>query len=338
VANDVKWIKLATNLFEDEKTLLIESMPNGHIIIIIWIKLLCQAGKQNNSGVFMLKNGIPYTEKMLATIFRLDEATVSNALNIFESFDMIQIVNDVITITNWGKHQNLDKIEAYNEYQRNYMKKYRLKQKEIATGKEPSKTNGNINPNPNYMKKYRLKQKEIATGKEPNKTNGNINPNPNPKSKFRSADIELDIDLDLEKDINVDSEVDTDKNIDLDSDLDSDKSIISLDYDFIIKTYHAICKSLPKVVKLTDSRKMAMDAADKTLDGILFEQLFEKIENSDFLAGRVTTTNWRATFDWIMKPENIVKILSGMYDNRKPTANAVNYSDTARYKNLKMEE
>jgi predicted phage replisome organizer len=111
---DVKWIKLTVDFFDDEKILLISSMPDGYIIIV-WVKLLCLAGKQNNSGVFKLSNGMPYTEKMLATIFRLDEAMVSLALNTFESFGMIQIVNDVITITNWGKHQNLDKIEAANE-------------------------------------------------------------------------------------------------------------------------------------------------------------------------------------------------------------------------------
>ena len=47
---DVKWIKIATDIFDDEKILLIESLPEADSIIVIWFKLLCLAGKQNNSG------------------------------------------------------------------------------------------------------------------------------------------------------------------------------------------------------------------------------------------------------------------------------------------------
>lgn len=55
---------------KDEKILLIESLPDADVIIVIWFKVLCLAGKQNNHGVFMLNDSIPYTDEMLATIFR----------------------------------------------------------------------------------------------------------------------------------------------------------------------------------------------------------------------------------------------------------------------------
>lgn len=48
---DVKWIKITTDIFDDEKILLIESLPDSDSIIVIWFKLLCLAGKMNNSGV-----------------------------------------------------------------------------------------------------------------------------------------------------------------------------------------------------------------------------------------------------------------------------------------------
>ena len=125
---DVKWIKVTTDVFDDEKILLIESLPEADSIIVIWFKLLCLAGKQNNSGVFMMGNRIPYTDKMLATIFRRKEATVQLALQTFEQFGMIELIDDVITIPNWGKHQNLDQIENRKQYMRGYMKEYREKQ------------------------------------------------------------------------------------------------------------------------------------------------------------------------------------------------------------------
>ena len=138
---DVKWIKIVTNVFDDEKLLLIETLPEADSIIVIWFKLLCLAGKQNNSGVFLMNDRIPYTEKMLATIFRRKESTVQLALRTFQDFGMIEIVDGVITIPNWGKHQNFDKIEKNNEYMRNYMRDYRAKQKLLAGNTEEKPSN-----------------------------------------------------------------------------------------------------------------------------------------------------------------------------------------------------
>jgi uncharacterized membrane-anchored protein YjiN (DUF445 family) len=53
---------------------------------------------------------------------------------------MIEIVDGVITIPNWGKHQNLDQLESKKQYMRNYMKEYREKQK-LLTCKTNSKSN-----------------------------------------------------------------------------------------------------------------------------------------------------------------------------------------------------
>lgn len=141
---EVKWIKITTDIFDDEKILLIESLPDAYAIITVWFKLLCLAGKQNNSGVFLLGR-MPYTDKMLATIFRMKESTVTMALQTFESFGMIEIVDGVITIPNWGKHQSLDQLESKKEYMRKYMKGYREKQKSLTSGKTNCKTNSKAN-------------------------------------------------------------------------------------------------------------------------------------------------------------------------------------------------
>ena len=144
MASDVKWIKITTDIFDDEKILLIESLPDAYAIIVVWFKLLCLAGKQNNSGVFMMGQ-IAYTDKMLATIFRMKETTVQLALQTFEQFGMVEIIDGVITIPNWGKHQSLDQLESKKEYMRNYMKEYREKQKLLTAGKPSCKTNSKAN-------------------------------------------------------------------------------------------------------------------------------------------------------------------------------------------------
>lgn len=141
---DVKWIKITTDVFDDEKILLIESLPEADSIIVIWFKLLCLAGKQNNSGVFLMGDKIAYTDKMLATIFRRKESTVQLALQTFEQFGMIELIDGVITIPNWGKHQSLDQLEHKKQYMKNYMRDYREKQK-LLTSKDNCKTNNKAN-------------------------------------------------------------------------------------------------------------------------------------------------------------------------------------------------
>lgn len=125
----VKWIKICTDIFDDEKILLIESMPDADSIIVIWFKLLCLSGKQNNKGVFMLNDKIAYTEEMLAAIFRRPLNTVRLALKTFESYGMIEIIDNVITIPNWEKHQNLDTLEKKREYDKAYQSNKRMQQK-----------------------------------------------------------------------------------------------------------------------------------------------------------------------------------------------------------------
>ena len=129
---DVKWIKITTDIFDDEKILLIESLPDAYSIITVWFKLLCLAGKQNNSGVFMMSNKIAYTDKMLATIFRMKETTVAMALQTFEQFGMIEIVDGVTTIPNWNKHQTLDSYEKKKERDRLYQQERRAAQRALV--------------------------------------------------------------------------------------------------------------------------------------------------------------------------------------------------------------
>lgn len=127
---DVKWIKLSTSMFDDEKIKLIEQMPDADTILIIWIKLLAQAGKTNASGYIFLSENIPYTEEMLSTIFNRPLSTIRLALKTFEELGMIGIDdNSFIRITNWEKHQSVDKLAKIREQNRIRQARYREKKK-----------------------------------------------------------------------------------------------------------------------------------------------------------------------------------------------------------------
>ena len=154
----VKWIKIVTDIFDDEKMLLIESLPGADSIIVIWFKLLCLAGKNNNSGVFLLNDRIPYTDEMLATIFRKEVNTVRFALKTFDDFGMIELIDNVITIPNWSKHQTLDAYEKRKERDRLYQREKRAKQKLLITSAEASTDNSSdVAP----LEKEREEEKDI---------------------------------------------------------------------------------------------------------------------------------------------------------------------------------
>lgn len=164
---EVKWIKIVTDIFDDEKILLIESLPDSDAIIVIWFKLLCFAGKQNNKGVLMLNDRIAYTDEMLATIFRRKKSTVKMALQVFEEFGMIEIVNGVITIPNWEKHQTLDAYEKKKIRDKMYSQERRKKQRLIANKSDDPSSDCS----PDVVVSDKEKEREKEEDKENNKNN-----------------------------------------------------------------------------------------------------------------------------------------------------------------------
>jgi predicted phage replisome organizer len=184
---DVKWIKIVTDVFDDEKILMIETMPESDTIIVIWFKLLCLAGKQNNSGVFQMGQ-MPYTDEMFATIFRRPLNTVRLALKTFEQFGMIEIIHDTVTIPNWGKHQSIDQIEAKNAYMKKYMREYREKQKLISSGKSNCKTNSKAN----VSEADKIREEEIREDKSRGDIEGvtDINVGTKPSKRFSPPTVE----------------------------------------------------------------------------------------------------------------------------------------------------
>jgi hypothetical protein len=44
-------------------------------------------------------------------------------------------------------------------------------------------------------------------------------------------------------------------------------------------------------------------------------EAFDKIQNSDFCLGK-NDRQWKASFDWILQPDTLTKILEGKYDNK----------------------
>lgn len=130
MADGMKWIKLATNIFDQGKIKLIMRMPAGDTIIAIWLQILTHCGKECQDGILRISNEVPYTADMLAMIFGREPATMKLALETFQQLKMIEVIDGVYCLPNWNKYQSPDKYEINRAKDRKRLQEWRKKQKE----------------------------------------------------------------------------------------------------------------------------------------------------------------------------------------------------------------
>lgn len=129
--SDVKWIKISVDIFNDEKLQAIGTLPDGNMIQLVWIKLLCLAGKCNEGGLLMVTSELPYTDEMLAKRFDMEIGQVQRALDIFQRAKMIEVIENIYMVSNWSKYQSTQSLEEmkakHRERQRNYVERKKQK-------------------------------------------------------------------------------------------------------------------------------------------------------------------------------------------------------------------
>lgn len=127
---EVKWIKIVTDIFDDEKMCAVETQPDGFILEVVWFKILCLAGKCNQDGFLFVSNKFAYTDEMLAKIFRMEIGIVQRALTLFERLGMIEVVDNAYMISNWNFYQNQKGLEDLNKDHAERQRRYRERQKQ----------------------------------------------------------------------------------------------------------------------------------------------------------------------------------------------------------------
>jgi len=126
----VKWIKLNVDMFDDEKIKIIQSMPEGDALLIVWVKLILLAGKTNEGGYIYISENMPYTEEMLSVVVNKPLTIIRLAIETFTRLGMIENDEKGIYLVNFEKHQSLDKLEQIREQTRLRVAKHRAKLKE----------------------------------------------------------------------------------------------------------------------------------------------------------------------------------------------------------------
>ncbi len=105
-------------------------------------------------------------------------------------------------------------------------------------------------------------------------------------------------------------------------------------YKEIVELFNVTCPSLPQVTnpdEWTETRKKRVRTLWRKISDIsAWKAFFERIERSHFLTGE-TKAGFVASFDWILKPSNLLKIKEGNYDNKGEKEDKLRDQAVARF-------
>lgn len=91
---------------------------------------------------------------------------------------------------------------------------------------------------------------------------------------------------------------------------------VDIDFDLIVNLYHDLCPKMAKVEKLTDLRKGFIRARFAEYGIEKITTVLRLAGESDFLNGH-NDKAWRANLEWLMRPNNFIKVLEGNYKNKE---------------------
>lgn len=235
-----------------------------------------------NNGKLMFKEVIPYTPDVLATVVRHQVGTVEKALEIFQQLGLVEILdNGAIYMMDIQNFIGESSTEADRK------RKYRAKI-ESEKGNHAAYL-------PNVGQMSGQMSEEC--------------PDKNPPE----LEIEKELDIELEKEIEKEKR-EKKKN------MASKEPPSSGQIDTFLTLYHEICTSLPTVRSLTDKRKKAIKTLLSKISLEEIKEAFEKVESTPFLKGE-NDRGWKATIDFLVKHDNLVKILEGFYDATNQSIN-----------------
>ncbi|WKY47853.1 phage replisome organizer N-terminal domain-containing protein [Eubacteriaceae bacterium ES3] len=183
------YLKLKDNFFDDEKIIILESLPDGYLYANILMKMYLKSLKGN--GRLMFNERIPYNSQLLAQLTRHSVGVIEKAIDIFLEFELIEVMNNgAIYITNIQNFIGSSSSEAdrQREYQRRLKESKGIDSKEIIKIESCKKSNGETN--------------DVSNDNESNKKlckKSNIEPNENGQCKKSNIESCKESNADFEK-------------------------------------------------------------------------------------------------------------------------------------------
>lgn len=112
-----KFVKIATDMYDDTKFKIIDTMAERDTINYIWTRLLTLCGKVNDvEGKLYVTKGMPYTIEILAVEFNRNCEQIESAITVFIDLNMIsKDSKGVFKINNWCKYQDISRKNKKNQ-------------------------------------------------------------------------------------------------------------------------------------------------------------------------------------------------------------------------------
>lgn len=152
------WLKLKRDFFKRHDIRIVEEMPNGKDYILFYLKMLVES--VDHEGKLRFSDTIPYNEQMLATITNTNIDVVREAMKIFTSLEMIEVIDDGTIFMNETMRMIGSAVDNDNA---NRQRRFREKKKQESL---PAVTKSNAGITPDVTKDNESKSIEIEKEKE----------------------------------------------------------------------------------------------------------------------------------------------------------------------------
>lgn len=102
----VQWLKVYTDIFDNEKMKKLLRNRDGDTYFRVWIQLLTLAAKSNQHGAILLGENIPMSKEDLAKVMHKTLNKLEKIIQDLHKLDMIIVEKDTICIKNWDMYQS----------------------------------------------------------------------------------------------------------------------------------------------------------------------------------------------------------------------------------------
>lgn len=279
------YLKLKENFFEDEKIIMLESLPDGMLYSNILMKLYLRSLKRE--GKLMISDRIPYNPVALSQITRHSVGDVEKAIKVLQELELIEILDNgaiyMLDIQNFiGKSSTeADRIRSYRK------KIDDEKQLEL----NPAEDNDVTNVRQMYTRD-RDRDRDIT------------------RDRDRCDNFQSEINQSINQDCTLGKEMPTQLENSVKSEIKNNSEQAK-----IIEEWNSIDDNVPNVTLIrsgsTRQRLLQARINEYGFDNVL--KAIDNVKNSQYLKGYVKS--FRITFDWFIKPNNFPKVLDGNYND-----------------------
>lgn len=135
--------------------------------------------------------------------------------------------------------------------------------------------------------------------------------------------MQVDASVSKSSDLHYDTDTDTDTNINANA-LISARAREEISDQDVIDEYNKVCSALPKA-ELNEARHMVIHERLQFQGWEFLCKAFKIVSESDFLCNSKF-----CNFDWIMRMGNLIKIMDGLYDNKRasPSSKFINFDSS----------